>query len=140
MKTSGTTVLVVAIVGVVIAAVVGGLSLIGSPTQERTRRLDMRRVADLRGIAAAMDRYWTRNGSLPKSLDGLERERGFSIESTDPETRRPYEYRPGTQGAYSLCAQFAESSNQEQESRPEKFWSHGAGRRCFDLHARDLKK
>ncbi|HKJ10366.1 MAG TPA: hypothetical protein VKA76_14870 [Gammaproteobacteria bacterium] len=140
MKTSGTTVLMVAIVGVVIATIIGGLSLIGSPSQERMRRLEMRRVADLRGIAAAMDRYWTRHGSLPKSLDALERERGFSIEPTDPETRRPYEYRPGTRGAYSLCADFAEASAQEQESRPEKFWSHGAGRQCFDLHARDLRK
>lgn len=140
MRASGTTVLVVAIVGVVIAAVVGGLSLIGSPNQERARRVDMRRVADLRGIAAAMDRYWTRHGSLPQSLDALERERGFSIESTDPETGQPYEYRPGSQGAYSLCAQFAESSTQAQQTRPEKFWSHGAGRQCFDLHARNLKK
>ncbi|MGA7802199.1 MAG: hypothetical protein WCC36_15485 [Gammaproteobacteria bacterium] len=140
MRASGTTVLVVAIVGVVIAAVVGGLSLVGSPAQERMRRLDMRRVVDLRGIAVAVDRYWTRHGSLPTSLDALERERGFSIEPTDPETRRPYEYHVGTRGGYSLCAVFAASSAQEQDNGREKFWSHGTGRQCFDLQARNLKK
>ena len=37
----------------VIAAIVAGLFVLGSPSEERARRIDDRRVADLKGIMAA---------------------------------------------------------------------------------------
>lgn len=140
MRASGTTVLTASVVTVVVAAVVGGFVLIGSPSHERMRRLDIRRVADLRRIAAALDEYWTRHGTLPSSLETLKQKRGVAIETVDPATGRPYQYRAGSRGEYSLCADFSASSTREQAVPSESFWVHGSGQYCFKLHARNLKR
>ena len=71
MKPTLGTVLSGAAVTTVIAAVVAGIFVLGSPTEERARGIDRRRVADLRAIAAATDLYWTRHSQLPATLDDL---------------------------------------------------------------------
>ena len=71
MKLTSGSVMLGAWVAVVIAAVVAGVFVLGSPADERARRLDRRRVEDLQGIAAATDLYWTRHSRLPASLDEL---------------------------------------------------------------------
>ncbi|HIA74480.1 MAG TPA: hypothetical protein EYN99_08630, partial [Gemmatimonadetes bacterium] len=68
MKLSPGLLLFGASVTTVIAAVGVGLFILGSPMEERARRVDDRRVADLQGIAAATDLYWTRHSRLPESL------------------------------------------------------------------------
>jgi hypothetical protein len=79
VKKPGKIILVASVIAVVVAVVTGGIILIGSPTQERMRRLDAQRVADLRAVASAVDLYWTRHGSLPPSLEELSKEPGGSI-------------------------------------------------------------
>lgn len=121
---------------VVLAAIAMGIFLIGSPAQERARRLDARRVQDLTGIARAVDLYWTRHASLPLSLEELGKEPGGNIRSTDPGTGAIYEYRPLT-GAYELCAQFEHDSGQGGPTS-DGIWSHGAGRQCFQREPRKI--
>ena len=43
------------------AAVVAGILVVGSPAEERTRRLDRRRVEDLAAMASSVDLFWTRH-------------------------------------------------------------------------------
>ena len=43
------------------AVVVAGFLVVGSPPEARLRRLDGRRVADLRDVQSAVNLYWTRN-------------------------------------------------------------------------------
>ena len=76
MKTSSESVLFGASVITVIVAVGVGLFILGSPAEERARRVDDRRVEDLQGIVAATDLYWTRHSRLPVSLDELTAEPG----------------------------------------------------------------
>ena len=45
--------------------------MLGSPTEERARRVDARRVTDLQAIAAATNLFWTRHARLPETLDDL---------------------------------------------------------------------
>jgi hypothetical protein len=130
----------VASVAVVVTAVIGGLILLGSPTQERMRRLDARRVVDLRAVASAVDLYWTRHGSLPSSPEELSKEPGVSVKPLDPETGHRYEYRILSGNTYELCAHFAHDAAEEQGTLHKDFWSHGAGRQCFRLEVRGVKR
>ena len=84
MKLSSGSVLFGASVITVIAAVGVGLSILGSPMEERARRVDNRRVEDLQGIVGATDLYWTRHSRLPVSLDELTAEPGVRIKTADP--------------------------------------------------------
>jgi len=86
---------------VVLAAVIAGILLIGSPAQERLRRLDERRISDLREISFAVDAYWTREDVLPASLEELGNDERIVRELADPVTGAPYEYHAGTGSATS---------------------------------------
>ena len=128
--------LVVAVVGVVI----GGILLLESPAEVRARRLDERRVDDLRDITRRLDIYWTREGALPSSLEDLANEPGVFIELLDPETGQPYEYRVVSSNTYEVCAEFARDTAEEQGRHYRDYWSHGAGRQCFELEAQDVER
>ncbi len=110
MKTSPGSVLFGASVATVIVAVVAGLFILGSPMDERARRVDDRRVADLHGIVAATDLYWTRHSRLPASLDDLTAEPGVSISTGDPVSSEIYGYQPLDSAHYEVCASFERES------------------------------
>ncbi len=145
MKVStGTTVFTGLAIGVVVVAVVGGLIVLGPPSEERTRRLDERRTEDLRGITRAVDLYWTRHGRLPASIKDLSGESGLKVSARDPGTAQTYELRVLDTATYELCASFERTSTEPGNSAgrtpdvSEDFWSHGVGRRCFRLNAQEV--
>lgn len=140
MRKSGVDILVASIIAVVVAVVVGGLILLGSPTQERMRRLDSQRVADLRAVASAVDLYWTRHQTLPFSLEELSREPGGFVRLMDPDTKRPYEYRVLNGHTYELCAEFVRDWTDQHDVLYKDFWAHGAGRQCFKLEVKEIKR
>jgi hypothetical protein len=74
VRKSGVDILVASSIAVVVVVVVGRLLLVGSPTQERMRRMDSQRAADLRAVSNAVDLYWTRHRTLPLSLEELSKE------------------------------------------------------------------
>jgi hypothetical protein len=119
---------------VVIGAIAGGFYLLGPPAEERARRFDQRRESDLQRLQLATDLYWTRGGRLPASLEELARESGTGVYSQDPDSGQAYEYRVTGNGRYELCAAFARPSD-----TPGQFWSHGEGRRCFQVTAREIR-
>jgi hypothetical protein len=51
----------------------------------------------------------------------------------DPVTGAPYEYAARGPEQYTLCAVFAGGSADEAD-----FWSHGAGRQCFEMVANKI--
>jgi hypothetical protein len=118
----------------VVAVTVAGLFAIGSPSDERARRLDDRRVEDLEAISRATDVYYQRHHELPASLAALGHEGGFSIKEQDP-LGTAYEYRITGAEAYELCATFERES--EEGRRFDGVWSHAAGSRCFPLKVRE---
>ena len=123
----------------VTAAVITGIYLLGSPSEERARRLDERRVQDLSGIASAIDVYWTRQSGLPSSLDQLRTETGADVTVGDPVTGAPYEFRSLDRGEYELCASFAGESRDSGRGLDAGFWTHRAGRQCFQRAAKDVR-
>ena len=141
MRRSGKIIIVGSVVTVVVvAAVIVGIILLDSPAQERLRRFDERRVGDLRELAYALDRYWTREGTLPSLLEELSNEPGVFVELFDPETGQPYEYRVLSSNTYELCSQFARNTAEEQDRFYRSYWSHGPGRQCFQLEAQDVER
>ena len=120
----------------VTAAVVAGLFVIGSPAEERARRLDERRVENLQMIQRSVYVYFDRHGRLPSSLEELSREDGMRIDQLDP-LGGPYEFRLIGAETYELCATFQRGSAEDGGARSGEFWSHEAGRRCFQLKAKE---
>lgn len=118
---------------VVVGALAGGFYLLGTPAEERTRRLDERRTLDLQRLQLAADLYWTRNGRLPSTLEELAREAGTNIYNRDPVSGQPYEYSVKGAETYELCAVF------QGQGQSGGFWSHGPGRRCFEITSRKIR-
>ena len=128
------------IVAVVVTAAIGvGIYLLGSPAEERERRLDERRVEDLSGIASAVDLYWTRETRFPSSLEALRTETGTGVAIVDPATGAAYEFRPLDGAQYELCAVFEGESRDSDRFIDAGFWSHRAGRQCFQRSARAIR-
>ncbi|MDX1429680.1 MAG: hypothetical protein R3282_05300 [Rhodothermales bacterium] len=131
MSNKGNRIVVAVAIAVVAAAVVAGLILTGSPTDERMRRLDMARTDDLRAIHSAVRGYWRRHDRLPEALSEFAQEPDFSPDIRDPESDEVYPYRRLDSTAFELCAVFSLPSIQPE--RGTDFWFHGAGRQCFFL-------
>jgi len=126
-------------IAIVIAAIVGGLMVLGPPAEQRERRMDDKRVEDLAAIGRAADLYQSRHGELPPSLGQMEQEAGSALSTHDPGTQRLYEYRVLGSDKYELCAEFKRDSTR-RASGPGDFWYHGAGRRCFVLGAQKIHR
>ena len=124
-------------VAVVTVAAVYGLTRVGPPRDARERRLDERRVEDLRGIARAVDLHWTRHGTLPVALNLLSDATARDVTFNDPASGTPYEYRVQTASAFELCGFF---ETDWLQSSADVFWSHPMGRHCFDLEVREVQR
>ena len=122
-------------IAVVAIAIAIGLYLSGSPGEQRLRRLDERRVADLQQLASAIQVYHRQTGQLPPDLERLVDGRRLSSLPRDPVTDAPYELRITADERFELCAEFSRASVAE---RADDFWSHGPGRKCvaFDYSDR----
>jgi hypothetical protein len=122
---------------VVLAAIVGGLMLTGSPGALRLLRLDEQKVQDLRNLATAIDNYEDRHKTLPETLEALTAEEQWNVlRLADPETDAAYEYRVLEGATYELCAVFHTATDEAmQQSFLPPLWNHEAGRHCFTLDA-----
>ncbi|MDP6371014.1 MAG: DUF5671 domain-containing protein [Vicinamibacterales bacterium] len=139
VRISGGQIAIGAAAVAVVAAVIGGLLVLGSPGLERARRLDDRRVRDLREIARSVDLHWTRTERLPASLEELSQGSRTPLDTADPETAQPYDYRVTGADTYELCANFELDSEETPEPPGPYFWSHDAGRQCFALEAEEVE-
>jgi hypothetical protein len=135
------TVLAGVVVLAAMAAIGVGLSIVGRPSEARRIRLDDRRIQDLQKISTSVDVYWTREKSLPVSLDlsGLSASVGVTEWPVDPVTGEQYGYRVIDAATYELCATFAAKSDRHGWFH-ESFWAHDAGRQCFRVTPKEIKR
>jgi len=119
-------------IAAVFAAIVAGFIMVGPPSEARARKLDERRVEDLRQLANTVDLYRARQGSLPAMLDQAVRQ--IDGEPRDPVTGRSYPYRVVDADKYELCADFQRPTDTVAQGGPQPgFWTHLAGHQCFNL-------
>ena len=123
-------------------AVVTGLSLgstwTGSPIRQPAFARDERRLQDIAMITREVAQRWSRRDPsiefvMPQDLAGTAQGTPLAANISDPLTRRPYEYVPGSGMHYTLCAVF-------EEPTPGGFfadaaWRHPKGKACFQFNA-----
>jgi hypothetical protein len=111
------------------AAVITGVVILGSPAEERAKRLDLRRVSDLQGMQNAVNFYFSERGTLPVSLEELSKQPGVRIGS-DPVTGAAYRYRASGVEQFELCGTFDRASAPRVLTGVD-LWAHSAGEYCF---------
>lgn len=126
---------------VMLASVVIGFFIVGSPATQRDYRFDDERVSDLSSIQWEIQNYYSTNARLPENLDNLENKTsGFSV-PVDPQTNEPYQYTKSSENDFSLCAEFAQESvesNRRYYYGPgSDSWKHDAGVYCFERSVGD---
>lgn len=108
-----------------------GFWQLGSPGTQREFRADTQRVQSLFQVSTQIRNYWSSHTSqLPASLDQLP---GNLL--VDPITHAHYEYHPGQNSQYQLCANFARSSECRELPPEQSVWAHPAGHHCFTMDA-----
>lgn len=118
------------------AAVVGitlvlGFLQLGPPREQRELRADNLRVRQIYDLSMEIENYWKlHNSQLPANLSQL-----AGPEVYDPITHAKYEYKPGQESHYQLCAKFAWSSSSPSSGIEPNPWFHPAGHYCFQLDA-----
>ncbi len=88
--------------------IIWSFAIMGSPSQQRTWRLDDKRVSDLQGIQYQIINYWQQKEKLPITLSELSNPiSGYSV-PVDPEFEKGliYEYNPKDTLSFELCATF----------------------------------
>jgi len=127
---------------VVLAIIVAGFFIIGSPADQRLYRFDEQKVQDLIGIQSQVVIFWQDKDRLPNDLDETKDPiKSFAI-PTDPQTGEDYKYNTLGPLTFELCATFNKESRDQlrSQARPYFFdefffdesWEHGEGETCFE--------
>lgn len=126
----------------VLAAIVTGFIVIGSPAERRAVRFDEQRASDLSSIQWEVLNYWQTKYVLPASLADLEDAFSGYRAPTDPETGDAYDYSVTGTLSFELCATFNRSNKEvlgaSGTSYPRDPWGfetlfeHDEGRTCFE--------
>lgn len=135
---------------IMLAVIVAGFFLVGSPKEERARRFDDQRVRHLQLIQSEIINYWMKKAALPKTLSELgDPIRGIAIPQ-DPESGAVYVYEIKDKENFKLCTIFNLPSLDQLTTAkipPERAvpvypsgafyygnenWSHDSGQTCFD--------
>lgn len=130
------------IMAVVLATIIAGFFIVGSPKNERLRRFDYERLGRLQEIQGQVINYWRSKEYLPVTLTDLNDEISGFVAPVDPETNEPFEYTVIAPDTFELCAKFNLSSGEDEVkyySEPMYYgkpnsenWKHEAGRVCFE--------
>jgi hypothetical protein len=137
---------------IVLAAIVMGFVVVGTPGKQRALRFDGQRVSDLQSIQWQIVSNWQQKQKLPATLADLKDSISGNIIPNDPETKKPYEYVVKGPTSFDLCANFG-LKNEDTSGRGAYYggrgydtvmsypsyggdpanenWKHEAGRICF---------
>jgi hypothetical protein len=114
---------------VVLASIVAGFFIYGSPATQRQIRFDQQRVLN----------YWQQKDALPEELTELEDSLSGWQVPLDPETNEAYEYQVEGELSFKLCGYFTTQNKTQNISPKERIFlgsfegnfEHGIGRECF---------
>ncbi len=135
-------ILTVTVSVIVIASIIIGFFIIGTPTDQRDRRFDEQRIQALQTLQGQIIDYWTKKNVLPPNLSNLEDNISGFVTPKDPSSKQSYEYAVKDSLTFELCATFAKSNQEDNfNDRATKYpypidqfqqnWSHATGRTCW---------
>jgi len=126
---------------VVLAAIVCGFVIAGSPFHARLERLDAERIGHLQTLQSQILYFWQQKSRLPKTLDELKDPISGFIPPTDPDTHAAYEYKTTGTLSFDLCATFDLAIEVSEPGKPVPYreypgmfgenWEHSVGYYCF---------
>ena len=125
----------------ILASLSWGAWSIGSPMQERVRKIDEQRLSDLQALANGIYDIVYKGkpyepsqllAPLPRDIKEAIALSGV-VRSNDPETGTPYVYRVMDETHFQVCAVFALSADHPYD----RFWNHSAGEQCFSFDVKD---
>ncbi|MFA6177915.1 MAG: DUF5671 domain-containing protein [Candidatus Paceibacterota bacterium] len=121
---------------IIIACIIWGFSVLGSPRNQQLLKYDGQKVNDLQSIENSVQDFYVTKGVLPNNLDELLTQNYF-VNTIDSQTQKPYEYEKTSKTTFSLCAEFnKELTKADFGAQPMIFggntWIHGVGRFCFN--------
>jgi hypothetical protein len=123
---------------VILATIIWGFVVMGSPQSQRLIRLDNQKIYDLQNLQYQVINYWQVNGSIPEKWEGM---------MLDVQTQKPYEYKKTGAIMFELCAEFNKAGMMNQNQYPTMMratypdkvgavqndnWNHQMGRQCFE--------
>lgn len=121
---------------VIIACIIWGFSVLGSPRTQQLLKYDQQKVIDLQNIQNSIENFYSKKGTLPKDFTELST-LNYYINQIDSQTQKPYEYIKTGVTTYNLCAEFNKASN-EKGSTLNPIYEYGiislvhpAGHYCF---------
>lgn len=129
---------------VILASLIAGFFIAGSPTHQRNVRFDQQRLTDLQGLQYQILDYWQKKQTLPSQLSELEDSISGYRAPLDPLTAAQYTYEKKGDLTFTLCANFGtELTQADQLPSPyitygktglngNETWAHGIGQTCFD--------
>lgn len=130
----------------IIAIVVAGVFIAGSPFTQRLVRFDDQKISDLQNIQGQILNTWMLKGALPQTLDDLRDSISGFVPPVDPQDGSSYEYKATGKASFDLCATFNLPASAGQIGRTPPYaapvgypvdkgladnWDHGQGRQCF---------
>ncbi len=126
----------------VLAVVIAGVYLAGSPFRQRLLRFDERKVSDLQSVQWQIVSFWQNKERLPAALTELKDPISGFVAPRDPQSGAEYEYRKTGDLSFELCAEFnlpSENVNGAVLREPVypdygvvgENWKHGGGKECF---------
>ena len=120
---------------IILASIIWGFAVLGSPRTQRLFKYDEQKMNDLVNIKNEITNYYAEKGVLPETLDVL-KTGNYYIQEIDTQTNTPYEYKKTSDLAYSLCAVFNKASKDTKEMITHNYgslsWTHEVGHTCFD--------
>jgi hypothetical protein len=116
----------------VIAVIILGFRVFGSPRTQRLIKSDVRTLRVLQSLAEKIkaSRDIIPSQVLPASLDQFP-----ESEKKNPVTNKFFTYHPKTGAAYELCTTFAAASPDFEPGDTQVNWAHPKGDFCFQLNA-----
>lgn len=143
LNSSTPKILAIVMALVVVASIILGFFIVGTPADQRERRFDEQRIGDLQALQSQIVDYWTKKDNLPSSLNDLEDNiNGFMV-PVDPGSKEDYEYKIIDSLSFELCAVFSRSSEESVVTRQiakeynspynlfQQNWNHAKGRYCW---------
>jgi hypothetical protein len=79
---------------IALVAIIYGIVLVGTPSEQRAKRMDSQRINDLRNIQnEVVYTHWQNKGDIPSKLEEMNDPISGFIVPTDPETKENYTYK-----------------------------------------------
>lgn len=126
-----------------LASMIGGVLVVGSPSDQKGKRFDETRISDLQSIQSDIDdQFDDTNRPLPETLSEFYNDE-YLNELHDPEFNQVYQYVKTGNDSYKLCDSFGSSSDMYMVKLRKVYggnaenttdvWAHDKGYKCFEF-------